>query len=360
MNTPHPYREKRKGDRVVREFSAGVSSEELVWHQDRRQRQVKVLEGKGWRLQLDHGLPFPLVEGNTYNIPARSWHRVIRGSGNLVIEISENSMKTTESILRRVIRESMTDQVTPPPAGGKLPDTIDPLYDVENPDTPKGGTWGIPGASQTAAIFRQRFQKPGLYDIPRGKVKPWEADKIAQRVAQVKPDELIAYSRGAAAYNLTKAMKPGAIDDIPVTYVAPSSYRKKWTGSTPPVTPAPAGSKVLIGDKDKIVPYKQACKNAVEADADMYVLPGFSHVGIMYSHGEVTPGSFEVDAKSCAADPEMPDWGDAPPGTRGDVCSAAGSGQEAHKKRGGNAPPRSGHPQGSSTRFLIPTRVVTS
>jgi hypothetical protein len=32
----------------------------------------------------------------------------------------------------------------------------------------------------------------------------------------------------------------------------------------------------------------------------------------MYSHGEVTPGSFEVDANSCASDPEMPDWGDAP------------------------------------------------
>ena len=225
-------------------------------------------------------------------------------------------MSIHESKLRRLIREAILAEGPPPPppaaSSGKLPDVIDPLYDVENPDAPKGGTWGIPGASQTAQMFRQRFGKPGLYDIPRGKVKPWEADKIAQRVAQVEPDEIIAYSRGAAAYNLTKAKKPGAIDDIPVTYVAPSSYRKKWTGSPPPVTQAPPGSKVLIGDKDKIVPYKQACKNAVEAGADMYVLPGFSHVGIMYSKGEVTPGSFEVDAQSCATDPEMPDWGDAP------------------------------------------------
>jgi len=231
------------------------------------------------------------------------------------------SKRITETELRRIVREELTEgpvadpavaAYTPPVrrAAEKLPDVLEPIDDVDNPDVPKGGTWGIPGVAQTAASFRKRFGKPGLYNADGGKVKPWEAEKIAQRVAQVEPNEIIAYSRGGAMYNYTKAAQPGALDGIPVTYVAPSSYRR-WTNPNAPVTPAAAGSKTLIGDGDKIVPYKQACRNAVEAGTPMYVLPGFSHTGIMYSKGEITPGAFEVDAQSCLDDPEMPDWRNA-------------------------------------------------
>ena len=234
-------------------------------------------------------------------------------------------MKITPQRIRQIIREESMRIVSegPPPAidpavaayvkpkrrrAEKLPDVLEPIDDVDNLNVPKGGPWGVPGVAQTAASFRKRFGKPGLYNADSGKVKPWEAEKIAARAQQVEPDEIIAYSRGAAAYNYTKANVPGAIDSIPVTYVAPSSYRR-WSNA--PVRPAAPGSKVLIGDGDKIVPYKQACRNAIDANAPMYVLPGFSHTGIMYSKGEVTPGAFEVDAQSCVADPEMPDWKNA-------------------------------------------------
>jgi hypothetical protein len=235
-------------------------------------------------------------------------------------------MRMKESDIRRIIRQELTEGPVGPAVDAaaavaayvppkrrraeKLPDVLEPIDDVDNPDVPKGGPWGIPGVAQTAASFRKRFGKPGLYNADGGKVKPWESEKIAQRVAVTEPDEIIAYSRGAATYNYTKATQPGALDGIPVTYVAPSSFRR-WTNPNAPVTPAPAGSKVLIGDGDKIVPYKQACKNAVAAGAPMYVLPGFSHTGIMYSKGEITPGAFEVDAEGCVNDPEMPDWKNA-------------------------------------------------
>lgn len=111
METPHPYRQKvLESGLIVREFRGDSDPEELVWHQDRQDRVIRVNKGTGWRLQLENGLPFPLREGNSYRIPARSWHRVIRGVGPLVITIQERkgenmAIKLTESRLRQIIRE---------------------------------------------------------------------------------------------------------------------------------------------------------------------------------------------------------------------------------------------------------------
>lgn len=86
-----PYREiKLSGDSMLREFKEDVSSEELEWHMDRRDRRVTVIEGTGWRLQLESGLPFPMLPGETYSIPRESWHRVIKGRGNLRVLIRES------------------------------------------------------------------------------------------------------------------------------------------------------------------------------------------------------------------------------------------------------------------------------
>lgn len=45
----NPY--TNKGN--IRMFSKDVDSMELVWHQDKEDREIEVLEGKGWkRLKL--------------------------------------------------------------------------------------------------------------------------------------------------------------------------------------------------------------------------------------------------------------------------------------------------------------------
>ena len=119
-------------------------------------------------------------------------------------------------------------------------------------------------------------------------------------------DRLLAFSRGAATYNQAVRDEPDMPKDIPVTYLAPSSYRK-W--SVAPVPKAPRGSVTIIGGDDKIVPLKQACKNAVDANTKLYVQPGYSHNGIMYTGGEIDQDAFEINARSCASDPELPDWG---------------------------------------------------
>ena len=211
--------------------------------------------------------------------------------------VKGENMRINEASIREIVRKIIEE--------AKAKEENNPLDDPENPDVPKGGRWGLTGMGQTPEMFRTRTGVPGLNASPGRKIKPDEAEKAAERINQVKPDEVIGYSRGAALFNAAAAT--GKMKHKPaVTYMAPSSYRK-WSNA--PVPKAPAGSKVIIGDKDDVVPIKQAAKNAIDANAPLYILPGFSHTGIMYSKGEVTPGGFEVDPESILDDETLPDWG---------------------------------------------------
>ena len=59
------------------------------WHRDREDRDVTVLEGSGWQLQMDNRLPVYLTPGKTYHIPRNTYHRVIKGNTDLLVEIKE-------------------------------------------------------------------------------------------------------------------------------------------------------------------------------------------------------------------------------------------------------------------------------
>jgi len=87
----YPFKQKRKGNLLIREFSKDVDAKDLVWHRDKLSRTVKVTKSNGWKLQLDNTLPVPLVEGKEYFIESKVWHRVIKGKGNLIVLISEKN-----------------------------------------------------------------------------------------------------------------------------------------------------------------------------------------------------------------------------------------------------------------------------
>lgn len=83
-----PYKEKKVNSNfLIREFASDASDDELVWHRDQEDRLVTVNESNGWKLQLDNEMPFEMVVGESYFIPALKWHRVIRGHGRLIIEV---------------------------------------------------------------------------------------------------------------------------------------------------------------------------------------------------------------------------------------------------------------------------------
>lgn len=73
----------------IREFSQDIDGEELIWHMDREDRTVTILESNGWEFQMDNELPKILKEGDVLFIPKYTYHRVIKGSGKLIVEIKE-------------------------------------------------------------------------------------------------------------------------------------------------------------------------------------------------------------------------------------------------------------------------------
>jgi quercetin dioxygenase-like cupin family protein len=85
-----PFTETKKGKVLIREFSQDVDKMELIWHRDKEDRTITILESKGWKLQMDNTLPVVLEEGKSYNIPKNTYHRVIKGEGKLILELEKH------------------------------------------------------------------------------------------------------------------------------------------------------------------------------------------------------------------------------------------------------------------------------
>ncbi len=74
---------------ILREFEEDVNDSELIWHRDKSDREVTVLSGYNWKLQMDDELPEELKHGRVYHINKMVYHRLIKGSGKLLLKIRE-------------------------------------------------------------------------------------------------------------------------------------------------------------------------------------------------------------------------------------------------------------------------------
>ena len=86
-----PYDDQRHEDTILRTFSEDLNEEELIWHRDKRTREVSLIAGEGWKLQMDNKLPEELKKGKLYTIPKMEYHRLIKGTGQLVLKIWEKN-----------------------------------------------------------------------------------------------------------------------------------------------------------------------------------------------------------------------------------------------------------------------------
>ena len=85
-----PYKEEKNDIYIRRKFNSSCNENDLEWHRDRNYRDVVIIEGGGWKFQMDNCLPVLLRSGDTISIPANTYHRVIKGEGSLIVEIREH------------------------------------------------------------------------------------------------------------------------------------------------------------------------------------------------------------------------------------------------------------------------------
>lgn len=85
----YPFKQEIIGGKLRRTFNPDVDSDELKWHQDLKDRKVKIIESGGWSFQMDDKLPNKLIDSEEIWIPKLIWHRVLKGNTPLIIEIEE-------------------------------------------------------------------------------------------------------------------------------------------------------------------------------------------------------------------------------------------------------------------------------
>lgn len=86
-----PFEEVIKNNRYLRTFKLDVSEEELVWHRDREDRSIIATSKTDWMIQYDNELPCIIPDKILLFIPKDTYHRLIKGSNELKLEIIKHS-----------------------------------------------------------------------------------------------------------------------------------------------------------------------------------------------------------------------------------------------------------------------------
>ena len=83
-----------KDNRQVGFFNRTISGDHIdtdyVWHRDRRDRKVVPIKSNGWYIQFDNEMPIEMEEGKEIFIEKNVYHRVIKGKGDLELQIWES------------------------------------------------------------------------------------------------------------------------------------------------------------------------------------------------------------------------------------------------------------------------------
>jgi hypothetical protein len=91
MTSKKPYKEISldETNKVQRIFEQDIDESELEWHRDSEDRYVKIIESNNWYIQFDNQIPQRLINQEVIFIPKAKYHRVIKGKGSLIVEITK-------------------------------------------------------------------------------------------------------------------------------------------------------------------------------------------------------------------------------------------------------------------------------
>lgn len=83
QDTGKPYTDLEE----IRIIPYTTHQSELVWHRDREDRMIEVIGETDWEFQFDNQTPQQLK--SEIFIPKDTYHRVIKGTGDLKIKIKK-------------------------------------------------------------------------------------------------------------------------------------------------------------------------------------------------------------------------------------------------------------------------------
>lgn len=92
LNVSLPFIDTKFSSFFLRTFHKNISKNSLYWHKDEFDRNVKVISGIGWKIQMDNQLPVNLSPGDSLKISKNVFHRIIKENeiSSLVLKITED------------------------------------------------------------------------------------------------------------------------------------------------------------------------------------------------------------------------------------------------------------------------------
>jgi hypothetical protein len=87
QNNDLPFYEKKINNFYERVFSKNLNEMELKWHFDNENRMVVCEHDTNWLFQMDNELPSKIVRNVPIFIPEGSYHRIIKGDGDLAVKV---------------------------------------------------------------------------------------------------------------------------------------------------------------------------------------------------------------------------------------------------------------------------------
>ncbi len=220
-----PYIERILRENVkARLFPKDTLEENLVWHRDENNRIVEVVHSEGWLFQRDNEVPILLKDGDILKIEANEWHRIIKGSGGLVLKITEEKKKKLSKAQKKIA------QAAPPPdeiTGADFKALNKKSVDEANPaqyDAPKGskrakelekaGDLYAAGDVKGAARIRRKMEKPHMAENSGMLERKNLREMINDIAEEAKLDEVLKEleqhleeKKGKSPKGLSKAVK---------------------------------------------------------------------------------------------------------------------------------------------------------
>jgi|688.fasta_scaffold119405_4 hypothetical protein len=84
-----PFVENLKDGFHIRTFSSNLTEMELKWHFDEEDRIVLCENDTDWMFQIDNNLPIRIEKNTPIFIPEGEYHRIIKGSGDLILKVKK-------------------------------------------------------------------------------------------------------------------------------------------------------------------------------------------------------------------------------------------------------------------------------